>query len=239
MGYLSGHMNRICQCLLLVFACLSNVELRSQSIESNSLKIITNIDLLREASLKNPSLEMVELKSVVPQIRYGLAYAQKSNFTHHRLYSKRLNATYLRKDVALALKLVAEELSKNGLGIWVWDAYRPYSVTQKFWRLIHDERYVANPSKGSGHNRGIAIDMTIYDLASGSLLEMPTGFDDFSENAHHGYKNLPTNRIENRELLRSLMEKRGFVKFETEWWHYSWPSPSKYDVLDIPFSKLK
>ena len=239
MGYLSGHMNHRCQFLLFLFACLSNIELRSQPIESNSLKIITNVERVRESSLTNPSLEMVELKSLVPEIRYELAYAQKTNFTHQRLYSKKLKTTYLRKDVALALKLVAEELSKNGLGILVWDAYRPYSVTQKFWTLIHDERYVANPSKGSGHNRGIAIDMTIYDLASGSLLEMPTGFDDFSENAHHGYKNLPANRIENRELLRSVMEKHGFVKFETEWWHYSWPSPSKYDILDIPFSKLK
>ena len=93
------------------------------------------------------------------------------------------------------------------------NTYRPYQVTVRFWKLIHDERYVANPQKGSGHNRGIAIDLTLYRLSDGIELEMPTGFDDFSVRAHHGYLQLEEKQIKNRELLRSVMEKHGFVRF--------------------------
>jgi D-alanyl-D-alanine dipeptidase len=225
--------------LLFVFKILFILSLKSQTEEKNQLKVISSRDSLEMTIALDPLLEMMELKQLVPNIKYDLAYAQKSNFTKHRLYPKRLKSTYLRKEPALALSKIAEELADKGLGILVWDAYRPYFVTERFWKLIHDERYVANPIKGSGHNRGIAIDMTLYELSSGTLIDMPTGFDDFSENAHHGYQNISEINIKNREILKGVMEKNGFIKFETEWWHYSWPSPSKYDVLNIPFSQLK
>ncbi len=225
--------------LLFAFKTLFILSLKSQTEVKNQLKVISSQDSLEMTIALNPLLEMMELKQLVPQIKYNLAYAQKSNFTKHRLYPKRLKSTYLRKEPALALSKVAEELAEKGLGILVWDAYRPYSVTERFWKLIHDERYVANPTKGSGHNRGIAIDMTLYELSSGTLINMPTGFDNFSDSAHHGYQNISEIKIKNRELLKAVMEKNGFLKFETEWWHYSWPSPSKYDVLNIPFSQLK
>jgi D-alanyl-D-alanine dipeptidase len=225
--------------LLFVFKTLFILSLKSQTEVKNQLKVISSLDSLEMTIALDPLLEMMELKQLVPNIKYDLAYAQKSNFTKHLLYPKRLKSTYLRKEPALALSKIAEELAVKGLGILVWDAYRPYSVTERFWKLIHDERYVANPIKGSGHNRGIAIDMTLYELSSGTLIDMPTGFDDFSENAHHGYQNISEINIKNREILKGVMEKNGFIKFETEWWHYSWPSPSKYDVLNIPFSQLK
>ena len=225
--------------LLFVFKTLFILSLKSQTEVKNQLKVISSRDSLEMTIALDPLLEMMELKQLVPNIKYDLAYAQKSNFTKHRLYPKRLKSTYLRKEPALALSKIAEELADKGLGILVWDAYRPYSVTKRFWKLIHDERYVANPIKGSGHNRGIAIDMTLYELSSGIPIDMPTGFDDFSEIAHHGYQNISEINIKNREILKEVMEKNGFIKFETEWWHYSWPSPSKYDVLNIPFSQLK
>jgi D-alanyl-D-alanine dipeptidase len=225
--------------LLFVFKTLFLLSLKSQTEVKNQLKVISSLDSLEMTIALDPLLEMMELKQLVPNIKYDLAYAQKSNFTKHRLYPKRLKSTYLRKEPALALAKIAAELAVKGLGILVWDAYRPYFVTERFWKLIHDERYVANPIKGSGHNRGIAIDMTLYELSSGTLIDMPTGFDDFSENAHHGYQNISEINIKNREILKGVMEKNGFIKFETEWWHYSWPSPSKYDVLNIPFSQLK
>ena len=225
--------------LFFFFKILFFLSLKSQTEVKNQLKVISSRDSLEMTIALDPLLEMMELKQLVPNIKYDLAYAQKSNFTKHRLYPKRLKSTYLRKEPALALAKIAEELAVKGLGILVWDAYRPYFVTERFWKLIHDERYVANPIKGSGHNRGIAIDMTLYELSSGTLIDMPTGFDDFSEIAHHGYQNISEINIKNREILKEVMEKNGFIKFETEWWHYSWPSPSKYDVLNIPFSQLK
>ena len=190
-------------------------------------------------TLKNPNLKMIELQKIIPNIKYELHYATKDNFTKVRLYPKNLTKTFLRKKPAEALAEAAKELSTMGIGFMIWDAYRPYSVTQKFWELIHDERYVANPAKGSGHNRGIAIDLTLIDLKTGEELNMPTKFDDFSEKAHHGFQHLSPIQIKNREILKSTMEKHGFLKFQTEWWHYYWPNGNDYDVLDLSFSKLK
>jgi len=194
---------------------------------------------LKKMTLKNPNLKMIELQKIIPNIKYELHYATKDNFTKVRLYPKNLTKTFLRKKPAEALAEAAKELSKMGIGFKIWDAYRPYSVTQKFWELIHDERYVANPAKGSGHNRGIAIDLTLIDLKTEEELNMPTKFDDFSEKAHHGFQQLSPMQIKNREILKSTMEKHGFLKFQTEWWHYSWPNKNEYDVLDLSFSKLK
>jgi D-alanyl-D-alanine dipeptidase len=183
-------------------------------------------------------LAMIELKSLIPTLRYELRYASNKNFTGQRMYPKNTRTTFLRLKPALALAKVAEELKEKGLGIKIWDAYRPYRTTVRFWELIHDERFVANPSKGSGHNRGTAVDLTLVDLKTGKELEMPTPFDDFSPTAFHAATNMDQVRISNRELLRSTMEKFGFVRLETEWWHYSWPGSSAYDVLDLSFKAL-
>ncbi len=203
------------------------------------LKIVRNKKQLKMAIASDPKLALVELSSVVPNIRYDLKYATKDNFTGVALYPKNTNTTYLRRDPAMALSRIAKELEAKGLGIHIWDAYRPYRVTVRFWELIRDERYVANPAKGSGHNRGIAVDLILYDLASGELLDMPTGFDDFSEQAYHGSEGISEKKKNNRELLRSIMEKHGFIKFPTEWWHYYWPEGEQYDVLDITQKHLK
>lgn len=183
-------------------------------------------------------LAMIELKSLIPALQYELRYASSNNFTGQRLYPKKTHTTYLRRKPALALAKVAEDLKEKGLGIKIWDAYRPYRTTVRFWKLIHDERFVANPSKGSGHNRGTAVDLTLVDLKTGKELEMPTPFDDFSAAAFHGAKNIDEKRIMNRLLLRTTMEKYGFLPLETEWWHYSWPGSSAYDVLDLSFKAL-
>jgi D-alanyl-D-alanine dipeptidase len=208
-------------------------------IAQASLTIIDQPATFKGLATINPKLKLIELKSVVPYIQYDLKYATTNNFTGVQLYPNNTKVTYLRKDPAEALVKVAASLAEMGLGIRVWDAYRPYHVTIKFWELIKDERYVAHPSKGSGHNRGIAIDMTLYDLKTGENIEMPTAFDDFSEKAHHGFKGLSTKQIENRELLKSLMEKNGFLQFPTEWWHYYWPNGEMYDVLDFSFNQIK
>jgi len=124
------------------------------------------------------------------------------------------------------------------MGIKIWDAYRPYSVTEKMWELVKDDRYAADPKFGSGHNRGIAVDLTIIDLSTGKELDMGTGFDNFSDTAHHDFKNLPANVLQNRLVLRSVMEKHGFKALETEWWHYYFINGKDYELLDIPFEEL-
>ncbi|MEY3432155.1 MAG: hypothetical protein RL131_91 [Bacteroidota bacterium] len=219
-------------------AYLVLLSLAIQTYGFGQLDVVSKSSLFRRQLSAGKEEGLVELKRMIPSIRYDLRYATQQNFTGKRLYPPNSQFSFLRLTAAKGLQSVAEDLSKQGLGIVVWDAYRPYRVTVKFWKLIHDERYVANPSKGSGHNRGIAIDLTLYDLKSGILLDMPTDFDDFSEKAHHGYPNLTPLQIKNREILKYTMEKYHFISFDTEWWHYSWPDPKKYSILDLSFDEL-
>jgi D-alanyl-D-alanine dipeptidase len=182
--------------------------------------------------------KMIEIKTIIPGIVYDLRYATKNNFTHTRLYQSG-SATFLRLPVVRALQKVQEDLNAKGYGLKIFDAYRPYSVTKKMWDIIQDARYVADPSKGSGHNRGLAVDLTIICLKDGSELNMGTGFDNFTDTAHQNFKDLPATVLSNRKLLKETMEQYGFKALETEWWHYSWPNDRNYEVLDLDFKKLQ
>jgi D-alanyl-D-alanine dipeptidase len=181
---------------------------------------------------------MIELKSVMPSLDYDLRYATNNNFTKKQLY-KNGKTTFLRSPAAEALKKAQQELATKGYGLKIFDAYRPYSATKKMWDLIHDERYVANPTKGSGHNRGLSVDLTLIDLKTGKELDLGTGFDNFSDSAGHAFSSLPADVLQNRKLLKETMEKFGFKPLQTEWWHYSWPNDRNYEVLDIDFKKLR
>jgi D-alanyl-D-alanine dipeptidase len=224
--------------IVTIFSVLLATMAWAQADKIIKLKPINNRGSFRTMVEHDSLLAMIELKSLIPKAKYELRYASNNNFTGQRLYPKNTHTTYLRRKPAMALAKVAEELKEKGLGIKIWDAYRPYRTTVRFWELIQDERFVANPSKGSGHNRGTAVDLTLVDLKTGKELEMPTPFDDFSSAAFHGANDLDGVRIRNRKLLRTTMEKYGFVPLETEWWHYSWPGSSAYDVLDLPFKAL-
>ncbi len=182
---------------------------------------------------------MIELQRFIPGLVYDLRYATTDNFMKRKMYPGDTKNTFLRWPAALALLHVQLDLHKRGLGLKIFDAYRPYSVTVKFWELVKDERYVANPSKGSGHNRGIAVDLTVINSITGEELDMGTGFDNFSDTAHHSFQKLSSGIIANRKLLRTVMEKYGFKAFEQEWWHYFLPDGNRYEILDIEFKKLK
>lgn len=155
-----------------------------------------------------------------------------------RLYPP-LTTTYLRKAAADSLLAVQKELNKNGWGLKIFDAYRPYSVTERMWEPVQDDRYAADPRKGSGHNRGIAVDLTIIDLSTKKEFDMGTGFDNFSDTAHHAFTQLPSAVLQNRQLLKKIMEDHGFKALDTEWWHYYLPNSRQYELLDIPFARLK
>jgi len=183
--------------------------------------------------------KMIELKQLMLTLIYDLHYATTDNFVKQPLYPANTNFTFLRLPAAKALQKVQKELTEKGMGLKIFDAYRPYSVTIKFWELIKDERYVANPTKGSGHNRGLAVDLTIVDLKTGVELNMGTGFDNFTDTAHHSFTQLSITILQNRKLLKDVMLKYGFNLLETEWWHYYWPNDRNYEVLDLDFKKLK
>jgi D-alanyl-D-alanine dipeptidase len=179
--------------------------------------------------------DLVDIKKVNPRIIVNMKYATEDNFTKKRLYD--LNTCYLRKSTAVKLDAVQKELERMSLGLKVWDCYRPMAVQRILWQILPDERYVANPKKGSCHNRASSVDVTLVDC-QGKELQMPTGFDDFSPRAHHHYKTLPDQVIRNRELLKGLMKKAGFIPLSEEWWHYDDKEWKKFDILGIPFQDL-
>lgn len=189
-----------------------------------------------QANSKN---RLVNLKKIIPGVNLNLKYATPNNFTNKKLY-KKATTTYMRYDAAMALLEVQKYLNNQGMAIKIFDAYRPYAVTKLMWDLIHDERYVANPKSGSGHNKGTSVDLTIVKMDSDKELDMGTGFDNFTELAHHSHTpNFDSTIKANRNLLKSTMEKFGFKILDTEWWHYSWISVEKYDVIDMNFKQLK
>jgi zinc D-Ala-D-Ala dipeptidase len=202
------------------------------------LQVITTTEQYNKLVLDDSANIMVNIKEPVLGLVFDLKYATKKNFTKTKLYPK-VKTSYLRRDAAVAFRNATLEARTMGYRIKIFDAYRPYSVTQKMWDLINDERYVANPANGSGHNKGTTVDITLVDAETGVEIDMGTAFDDFTEAASHGYTNLSESVKKNRNILKSLMEKHGFKAFESEWWHYSFISSKSFAVLDLSFKDLK
>lgn len=230
---------RLRQSSLLFFSTVLSLLISAQDSSYKRPAVTDKWDVYKQQVKANPDKRMVELKTLIPSIVYDLRYATVNNFMKRLMYPAGTKHTYMRSPAAKALKQVQAELAARGLGLKIYDAYRPYAVTVKFWELVHDERYVANPANGSGHNRGTSVDLTLISLSTGRELKMGTGFDNFTDTAHHSFTRLPEDVLENRKLLRSVMEKAGFKALETEWWHYSWPGSSQFEILDIDFKKLK
>ncbi|MDD5482100.1 MAG: M15 family metallopeptidase [Kiritimatiellae bacterium] len=180
--------------------------------------------------------DLVAVTSVNPRIRLDIRYATTNNFTGRQVYPSA--KAYLRKTTALKLDNVQKKLENRKLGLKVYDAYRPLSVQKIFWEIVPDERYVADPKKGSRHNRGSAVDVTLVELDSGRELEMPSGYDDFTERAAYAFTNLPPAAVSNRALLRALMTECGFIPLETEWWHFDDAGWTICPVMDIPLENL-
>lgn len=180
--------------------------------------------------------EMTNVKQI-PGVVIDLAYCKPINFMKTVLYP-RTKTTYLRRAAVTALIAIQKELAASGYGLKIWDGYRPYSVTEKMWEPIKDDRYVANPASGSGHNRGIAVDLTLIRLDTKKELNMGTGFDNFSDTAHTDFKQLSPGVLANRQLLRTVMLKHGFLPLESEWWHYYLPNGKDYELLNVSFKML-
>lgn len=176
----------------------------------DSLVLVTNLD-----------------STILTDVRY----ATTNNFTGKIFYTT--DKVYLIDEVAKALVKAHQYLKKKyNLRIKIYDGYRPLSVQKKLWEVYPDERYVANPQKGSRHNRGCAVDITLVDK-NGKELDMGTNYDDFTEKAHINYKKLPSKVLNNRKILRETMIRFGFIPNRTEWWHFDYRDWKKYPVLDI------
>lgn len=239
MIYKIAHQRNILLLFILFFFHPGKLAAQEIDIKQYGVAVTEDLQAYRAQVRADSSKRMVELQSLIPLIRYDLRYATTNNFMHRRMYTPPPRHTFLRAPAAHALAAVQRELSSKGYGLKIFDAYRPYAVTVSFWELVKDERYVANPSKGSGHNRGLAVDLTIIDQKTGKELDMGTGFDNFTDTAHQTFTGLPEAVLKNRQLLKTTMQNHGFAPLETEWWHYYWPNNKDYEVLNIPFNLLR
>lgn len=190
------------------------------------------------ASVKaQPEKELVNLETFVPQIVLDIRYATPNNFTGERIYE--LPRAYARKPVAEALRNVQEDLHEQGLGLKIFDAYRPYGATVKFYEVYRDTTYVASPYRGSRHNRGCAVDLTLIKLSTGEELAMPTGYDSFTRKAWPSTPVSDPVIRKNRQLLIQAMEAHGFRVNASEWWHFDFKGWGRFEVLDVDFRLLE
>jgi len=183
-----------------------------------------------------PEHNLVNVRTIQPPLLQEVRYATAYNFTGKVLYP--FPAVFVQREVAAALQRVQIELGYEGLGLKIFDGYRPVSVQVRMWNAVSDERYVSDPSKSRGkHTRGTAVDVTLVDH-NGNELPMPTAYDDFSEKAHRFSKDWPAAARKNSLKLEAVMKKHGFIPFPYEWWHFDYRDWEKYPPLDISFEDL-
>jgi zinc D-Ala-D-Ala dipeptidase len=189
-----------------------------------------------EGTFRTPDL--VELTKLDPTIKLDIRYATPNNFTGRAVYNEA--RAFLQRPAAEALLRAAAALRKRGYGVAVFDGYRPWFVTRLFWDLTPADKkqFVADPSKGSRHNRGCAVDLTLYDLKTGREVSMPSGYDEMTERAHINYNGGTPEQRRLRDLLRAAMEAEGFNVYEPEWWHYDYKDWKQYPILNLSFSEV-
>jgi D-alanyl-D-alanine dipeptidase len=172
---------------------------------------------------------LVRIHDVVPDLLTDVRYATSDNFTKRILYTS--DTLYARRAMAEQLLVAQRDARSRGLQLKVYDAYRPLSIQRLMWSIIPDERYVADPAKGSRHNRGCALDLTLCD-STGVELEMGTGYDEFTERAAATYMDLPERILANRRLLEQIMNAAGFDVLPSEWWHFDLRGWENYAILN-------
>ena len=183
--------------------------------------------------------DLVELTALDPGIKLDIRYATDRNFVGRPVYTEA--RAFLQRPAAEALVRAHRALREKGYGVLVFDGYRPWAVTKLFWDLTPpaQREFVADPRKGSKHNRGCAVDLSLYDLATGREVEMPSAYDEMSPRAYPHYAGGTPAQRERRDLLRAAMEREGFTVEPNEWWHFNHRDWRQYAILDMPFAELR
>ncbi len=222
----------------ILFILLLFVTSNAQEVSTNEygLYVIDNVERYLAITEQDSNKKLVDIEKYIPGIVLDIRYATDNNFVGEPVYI--IPKAYTRLPVAKALKKIQKELAVENLGLKIYDAYRPYSVTVKFFKKVKDTNFVASPKNGSRHNRGCAVDLTIVDLKSGKEIDMPTGYDDFTEKASQNFNDLPQNVLKNRDKLKRIMTENGFKVYTSEWWHYDFNGWENYELMDISFEEL-
>ena len=202
--------------------------------------------LLTEALAAEPPTEtgnflptdLVELTKLDPTIKLDVRYATTNNLFDSVFYSQA--RAFLQRAPAEALVRVSRKLKATGYGLLVHDGYRPWYVTKVFWDASPQDKkiFVADPAKGSRHNRGAAVDLSLYDLKTGKPVEMVSTYDETTDRAYPNYPGGTSLQRWHRDLLRSAMESEGFTVYEAEWWHFDYKDWQRYHIGNVPFEKI-
>ncbi|NJK63213.1 MAG: M15 family metallopeptidase [Synechococcaceae cyanobacterium SM2_3_1] len=184
------------------------------------------------------SPELLELTKLDPSLYLDIRYATPNNFLGRPVYTEA--KAFLQAPAAAALIRAHHSLASQGLGLLIFDGYRPWDVTHTFWNQTPSEKhlFLANPARGSRHNRGCAVDLTLCELATGAELPMPSEFDEMTERSHIYYSGGSSTERANRALLQEVMTREGFLLFDPEWWHFDHPDWPFYGLLNLTFAEL-
>jgi D-alanyl-D-alanine dipeptidase len=183
--------------------------------------------------------DLVELNKLDPTIKLDIRYATSRNFLGSPLYLQ--SRAYMQRPAAEAVVRASQHLHELGYGLLIHDSYRPWYVTEMFWEGTPPEKrnFVANPANGSRHNRGCAVDLTLYDLKSGEPIRMTGGYDEMSERSYPFYPGGTSSQRWHRDLLRHAMEAEGFTVNPDEWWHFDYKDWNQYPILNLTFEQLE
>ncbi len=183
--------------------------------------------------------DLVELIKFDSTFKLDIRYASNNNFVGKPVYTEA--RAFLQRPAALALVEVNNELKPLGFGLMIFDGYRPWSVTKTFWDMTpeEDKKFVANPKDGSRHNRGCAIDLSLFEISSGKEVDMTSEYDEMSERSYPDYKGGTDEQRKMRDLLRTKMEAFGFNVYEYEWWHYDYSDWKSYRIQNVKFSDIE
>jgi D-alanyl-D-alanine dipeptidase len=205
--------------------------------QSDSLDAVPTKPPVEEGTFRTPDL--VELVKLDKTIKLDVRYAKKNNFVGKPLYKE--ERAFLQRPAAEALVRAHKELQKLGYGLLIFDGYRPWRVTKLFWEVTPAalRKFVANPNKGSRHNRGCAVDLSLYDMKTGKEIPMPSEYDEMTDRAYPEYTGGTPEQTRLRDLLKEKMEAQGFKVFSIEWWHFDYKDWREYPILDVDFSQVK
>jgi D-alanyl-D-alanine dipeptidase len=183
--------------------------------------------------------DLVELVKLDPTIKLDIRYAGSNNFLGKPVYKEA--RAFLQRPAAEALLAAHKDLARAGYGLMIHDGYRPWAITKLFWDMTtgFQREFVADPKTGSKHNRGCAVDLTIYDLATGTVVEMPGGYDEMTPRSYPDYPGGAPEARARRDLLRKAMESHGFTVESNEWWHFNYKDWTAYPILDIAFGEIR
>jgi D-alanyl-D-alanine dipeptidase len=237
---LLGRCIRLCCLLLLLQSALAQEvsfripplrpvqELRAEALKAQPPR--------EQGNFREP--ELMELVKLDPAIKLDIRYATTNNFLGVPVYTQ--SRAFLQQPAAEALLRAHHELKTRGYGLIIHDGYRPWYVTKIFWEATPNDKkiFVADPAAGSKHNRGCAVDLSLYDLETGKEVKMPSGYDEMTDRAYADYSGGTTDERARRTLLRQAMESQGFKVNPTEWWHFDYKDWKQYSILNVKFEDL-